>query len=74
MDRETHIRLRQEAIAAKKTRREKQLAFEASRKKKVSLEWYPYPTDDPVEIVKFRMKLGRKIYAHNDKEYALCQE
>ncbi len=73
MDREEHIRLRQEAIAKKKERRERQFAFENS-KKKPKLVWFNYPTNDPVGIVRFKMKLvedGVRIYAHNDDEYAL---
>src|SRR5262249_21097214 len=59
--------------AQKKARREKQLAYEAARKKP-QIEWHEYPCSDPVEIVKFRISLvyaEKRIYAHNDHEYAL---
>ena len=74
MDREEHIRKRQEAIALKRQRREKQKAFEASRVKVVPVQWHYYPDYDPVEMVKHRMSLvaeGKKIYAHDDERYAL---
>lgn len=77
MSREEHVRQRQEAIRLKKERRERQLAFEASRKKKPKVEWYSYPVDDPLKKVEFRLGLlmeGKKIYAHNDEGYALCLE
>ena len=72
MDREDHVRRRQEAIARKKARRERQLAIETKVKPKT--EWFYYPDYDPVEIVRFRMNLvaeGKKIYSHNDEGCAL---
>ena len=43
MDREEHIRLRQEAIAAKKARREKQLAIESRQANRKNARWIPHP-------------------------------